>query len=73
MVVTGPFQGWRVAPEPGAIHEFNVRRESVGGRTARDDHQRVAGASRRPPGVDYDLWLGPAPKRPSPRRSHGRT
>jgi hypothetical protein len=25
-----------------------------------------------PPGVDYDLWLGPAPKRPfNPRRFHG--
>jgi predicted dehydrogenase len=25
-----------------------------------------------PPGVDYDLWLGPAPKRPfNPRRWHG--
>jgi len=28
--------------------------------------------SEPPPGVDYDLWLGPAPKRPfNPRRFHG--
>jgi predicted dehydrogenase len=28
--------------------------------------------SQPPPGVDYDFWLGPAPKRPfNPRRFHG--